>query len=377
MRRERRRPDLGVFLCVLCFIATIAEGANPVWSTTVQGESEIELKGSAPAQDGGLWLLVGLRERGRLAGLGQAFELRRVDSLGNENLREPLRLPSQARAIEPVIGVGATGPVVAWPAGDGIVNVQRLDAKTGKVLGTASITTPDADVFITGVAKVGGDLVVLGRTGVSGFMLRTDGSNAGPVSVISEGDTTVLVSGTGRRSEEVSVLGKTLHEDGVVETWIGTFSASGRRIVEGDFGEEARVVSRGNGGVVVAHDAKRDGGWDVWVKGFSANLEEQWRIQVVAGARRQPRFNLGSGSSGWILAVERDRRLAVTLGTDSGTHDAWRVVQPLNEKWERLWNVGIPEISGDRLIVPFTVVTLDDAGAQHQVVRVTAWRLGR
>ena len=357
-------------MCAALLITLGISGQDAaIWRVHLRGERDYVLKQSLPGSDGAVWLLVGSRPKGKLGDRKQEFELRRVDASGT--LSEPMAIPRMPDSVvDDPLCVALGGSVITVLTTRNGIDVSRFNEKTQSLQGHSSIVAPEPHVFVGAVFPLAsGELLIVGRSGTRPWMARIntkldvvwnqviDGLPKGFVEGgVANADGSFTLSG-------VQVVGRSTN------LWVASFDKDGKLKTQVALdGMRAHIVSDDNG-YVLLHD-ERDGGWDLWARGFSSELAQRWQRRIATGAKLPPSFALASGpESGWVASFGSERKPVLMVAR--GDEIAWTHTEPaLSETWERIWNVGTPIVIGDSVVFPYTVLTVDAGGEQRQMVTI-------
>lgn len=374
-RLMTRATMLALAIGLPCVVAAAA--LQRTTAASIRGDREYSLKNSAVAADGSVWLVAGVRPKGRLGGP----DIIQVHHIGSDS---SVKAPIDAAELipgasgKPVVGTSGNAVMLAAATGERDVTVVTIDPKTHRAMNRKSFTLPGFDAFVANVVALpSGSFLLLGRTGAQAWMLKLDAGLAPAWErVIEDVPATIALDAAAGADGSFAVAGAHATEAGESHVWIASFTKEGvvkKHAATG--GLQARIASDGRGGYVVLHDY-RDAAWDVWARGFSADLEERWSERVATGSKLAPSFEISEAQQGqWIIATEKERRPWVALG-DANGKIVWSHEEPSGSAvWESVWNVGAPAMSGATAVLSYTVLTVDEKREQRQEIRVV--RLSR
>jgi len=351
--------------------ATISLCAMAAPTEVVRGEREFEITEAIGTSPQNAWVVIASRRKGNFGGPEQTLELRKLDSKGT------LRT---APALQPALAEAQTGETVFALAGEAVVaaaakrnvvTLTRIDAARGNAARN-TIQTPGRNAHVSAIVPIqGADLLLLGRGGRYAWIARvgndlqaqwTKSIQEFPAAFTS--DAVVLPDGS-----FVACGGAIV--DGRKSVWAATFDANGAVKEQiATAGTDARIAIDPAGGYVLLHDAEEGGTYDVWLRGLSPTLAVRWSRRLSTGSKMNPSMELAKNAGDvWVAAFESEARVSIAAGR--GNDVTWtHTPSALSKTWEALWSIARPIVSGSTVILPYTVVTVDERGEQRQVGRV-------
>jgi len=378
--RNRMFRTLTTFT-LLCLAAVTAAAQperlqRPIWKAVVEADREHELLRSyeSPA---GTWMLAYAKPAGEYMSTEKTTELIGFDANGAELARidldtlfagkDVVRFHDLAVLADRTIAVFATNGGEELFAYIVDPNLNRI--VSGMRLGSTRRTHYISDV----VPAEDGRFLVVGRSNARGWMMKLDAKLAIRWDkTFDDEKMTVFHDASVRPDGSIAAVGGQLLPTGVTNIWVGEITTDGQVAARVMFpGREATIATEG-GRVAVSYDVKGAGGWDVFVRGYGPGLREEWITPLTSGLRLPREFRIAAGPGDtWVVAgATKEKKLGVTaLGT--GGAPLWNWTSPVeNDFWEMLWNVGDLQLRGPDVVVPYTLLTLDDADRQVQRIRL-------
>lgn len=373
--------DRLTIFAILCASLTAAAQPKmprqPLWNTTVLAEREHELRRSYGTGAGAVWMLVDAKPPGKINASEATTELIGLDANGEESARidldalfsgmDVIRFDDVAVLADGNVAVFATSAAEALFAYTIVPAQNRIESAVR--LGGPRRAHHVSDV----VPAEDGRFLVVGRADARGWLMKLDAKLAIRWDKTFEDEPlTVFHDAAVRPDGSIVAVGAQLLETGQTNLWVGELTAEGQVAARQVFAGREASIGVAPHGLAVVYDVKTDRGWDVFVRGYSDGLGEQWTTPVATNLRMPREYRIAAGLRGeWLVAGPKENRLWLgTYGANGALLHGWTAPME-NELWERLWNVGGLLLRGSDLIVPYTLLTLDDEKRQIQRIRVT------
>jgi hypothetical protein len=351
---------------------------KPVWRTTLGGERVHELQRSFVAADGTVWMLVGAKPAVGAPTTETETQLAAVDAGGREIARYNLdaSLPVKNIIRFDDVAVLASGNVAVFvTTGTGELYAVTLDPKSGRAISQMRLSTPGPDFFINNIiAAEDGRLLVTGRAGAFPWLMKLEKDLAIRwTTVLDDEPVTVVYDAEVAPDGTISAVGG-VWADARDQLWLALLTNEGQVVTRQTFdGHQARIARAANGSLAVIFDTPGTDGWDVQVHGFSPALAEEWSSTFRTGhSLPSATFDVAARpAGGWVVTTTRkDKQLVVTELRDDGSTASTYSQSLESPTFERLWNLGdIATINGD-VVVPYTLMTVDEQQHMRQLVRV-------
>jgi hypothetical protein len=352
---------------------------KPVWKTTLAGEREHELQRSFVTADGTAWLLVGAKPAVGAPTTQTTTDLAAIDNTGREIARYDLDTSLPVRDIVRFddVAVLKSGNIAVFVTTlEGELFAITLDAKSGRPVSQMRLRASNRDFNISDVVPAeDGRLLVVGRIGSAPWLMKLEADLAIRwTKVLEDEPVTVVYDAAVAPDGTISAIGGGF-ADGRFQLWLALLTNEAQVVTRQTFdGREARIARNTSGSLAVAYDVAGPDGWNVEVHGFSATLAEEWSATFRTNqALPSSTFDVAPrAAGGWIVtSARKDKQLVVNELRDDGSI-ATSYSQSLESPvFERLWNLGdIATING-AVVVPYTLMTVDEQQRMRQVVRVT------
>lgn len=355
--------------------STIPE--RPLWKASVVADKEHDLRRSFITPAGVTWMLAGVKGPGSFVGDDIAMELLGIDASGEELARVDLSelLSGRDVAVFEDVAALASGHVAVFASNAaGELFAYVIAPRENRVVSTMRLGAGRRTHHVADVVPAeDGRLLLIGRAEARGWMMKLEPTLAIRWDKILEDEAmTVMYDAVVRPDGSIVAVGGQLLPTGQTNLWLGSLTSEGqviaRRVLPG---RDAAVAVSATGGVAVVHDVKGAAGWDVYLRGYSAALAEEWTTPVASGLRIPPELEIAAGPRGeWLVAGPKNNHLWIGA-YGAGGAELWSYPVPMeNELWERLWNVGDMAFRGNELILPYTLLVLDEEKKQRQRIRV-------
>jgi hypothetical protein len=376
-----------IFFALLAtvIVVPIACGATPekplraLWRTAIADTGEYEVKHSFVAPDGTTWMLVNARVKGQFAGPDRQIEIRGVDKNGQQVAKVDV---SFSLAANKAVAVGEfydlvfdrNGAVVVFagnPSGD--LRALGFDPKSERLLFDRKLATLPGDFYIDRVVLADKAFFIVGRQANDGLVLKLgpDYSLIWKKNLTTEPVT--IVSDAAVDDDGSFVLaGTVLEKGGNLSLWRASFSPEGEILGrEIGPGGDGRLTTDGHGHYALVHHLRTDSGFQVWMRGFGADLKEKWSTKLADGLEMPPTFSVTRGSANWVAAVPTSKSSVTVFEVrDGGQIVSTYAPPPVSKTYERIWNVGSVSVINGDFIVPFTILAVEDKGEMRQSISV-------
>jgi hypothetical protein len=376
-----------IFFALLAAVIAvpIACGATPekplraLWRTAITDTSEYEVKHSFIAPDGTTWMLVNSRVKGKFAGPDRMVEIRGVDKNGQQVAKVDVLFALAATPAAPLgefydLALDRSGALVVFagnPKGD--LRALGFDPKTERMLFDRKLVALPGDFYIDRVISTDKAFFIVGRQANDGLVLKLGPDysliwkknlTTEPVTIVSDAavddDGSFILAGT------------VLEKGGNQSLWRASFTPEGEILGrEIGPGADGLLATDGHGHYAVVDHLRTSSGYEVWMRGFGADLKEKWSTKLADRLEMPPTFSVTRGSTNWIAALPTSKSsVAVFEVRDGGQIVATYSPPPVSATYERIWNVGSVSVVGGDFIVPFTIMSVGEKGEMRQSISV-------
>ncbi len=372
-------------LLAVVIVVPVACGATPekplraLWRTAIADASEYEVKHSFIDSDGTVWMLVNARSKGQFAGPERQTELRAVDKNGREVAKVDVSFALSVNKAAPVgdfygIAIDRNGAVVLFggkPEGD--LRAIGFDPRSERLLFDRKLTPMTADSYVDRVVAVDKVFFILGRQSNDGMVLKIGPDFSLIWKKVLQQEPVTLVTDIAVDDDGSFVLaGTVLEKGGNFNVWRASFTPEGeilgREIIAGNNG---RLATDGHGHYALLHEARSGTVWEVWIRGFGADLKEKWNAKLAGGLDVPPTYSVARGNTNWVAAAPTGKgTITVFEVRDGGQIVSAYAPPPVSKTYERIWNVGSVSVVGGDFVVPFTIVSVGDKGEMRQSVNI-------
>ena len=361
----------------------IGQPRAELWQKAIQGPGEYEIKQVTVTPGGVTWLLVRSYPKGRLDAL-PTQELRWFDASGEEGSAIPLEALFAGQNVE----MRATEPVIV--AGDGdalflfaisrtsqVIGV-RVDDKKGHAVARA-LSAAARDRYIGGaVVADKGTILLVGHVEGREWRLKVNSSLERVWEKEEQQNgarTTVFVGAAVQVDGRFAVVGARLPISGPASSFVAICTGDGQVVRRREFSGGVARVARDSLGYVVVHSVRGEVGWDVWIRAFTADLNERWTYRIAVGLVTPFTFEIGAGPAGdWVVTGEQGRQFLVLFGGIEGP-GATYIVPPVNTFWQRIWSVCPPARTREGVMVAGTLRVVDADGKPLQIGQLMKLKL--
>jgi hypothetical protein len=367
-------------LALLCF-AAISVAAQPerlqrpIWKADVETHREQELVRSYETA-GGTWMLVNSRPAGEYMSREVITELLGVNGNGEELARIDLDTLFAGKDVvrfhDLVVLADRRIAIFATNAGEELF-AYIVDPNLNKIVSGNRLGSAPRALYISDVVPAEeGRFLVVGRSNDRGWMMKLDAQLAIRWDKTFDAEKMTIVHDAAVRPDgSIAAVGVQLLETGVTNLWVGEITSEGQVAERVQFaGREATIAVNG-GRVAVVYDVKGQTGWDVFVRAYAPGLQEEWITPLAAGLRLPRIFRIAAAPADtWVVAGAKEKTLGLTAFGPGGA-TLWSWSAPVeNDVFQMLWNVGDLQLRGSDVIVPYTLLTLDENERQVQRIRL-------
>ena len=326
-----------------------------------------------------LWTVVGIRERGQLAG-PQQYHLWRIDSQGKK-LRDidlttaPPLNRSQTTEIRTyglvALNNGKLGFLVG--AGGGTVFFS-IDAATGEAISSRPVEGLPSGSFIAKVLQdTDGGIMLVGRSDNRGMLAKLKDSGELQASAfITDPDLTVLTDGISLPDHTFILLGEHLDDSNKTTTWLARVTDKGEVLAKTKFAGQGGAISCSSAnrcGIVYAVPGTND--WKILVRAIDDSLATVWETEVQSGLKINSQWRLLATNNGTLLVAGGNAKHRLWVGSLSreGTLISSRIFEEPSAQWQRLWNFDLLPVQQE-IVIPLTQLIVGKELDQRQVFKV-------
>lgn len=363
--------------------APMAASETFQWLSEVTFQSndyEFEYKSSALRQKD-LWVVVGLRNRGQLSG-PQQYQIWKVDSQGKRlaqidlNTIAPVGRSQEKHVRVYDIAILKNGNVsVLTETGGNQTSFLVFDGVNARLVTNRLIESPLSNTFISKIfAADDGDLVVLGRSGSHGLMLklRSSGEIAARA-IIGNEKLTVLTDGFEMADHTFALLGEHLDDTGQTSIWVGRVTFKGEVLYKNTFaGRDGTIAYDGDTrAYMVVYGAVGTNAGNVSLQTFTDNLSPVGHFSLLSGIKMSQRFRVvlaGNGSI-FVVGVNAKNRLWMARISEDGEIISSSTYEEPSAQWQRLWNYDLLSTSTE-LLIPSTELLVGSENELRQVLKI-------
>lgn len=365
---------------LLCLAAVTAAAQpeklqRPTWKADVETRREHELLRSYPST-GGTWMLASSKPEGEYTSSESITELLGYNAAGEELARIDLDTLFAGKDVVRFhdLAVLADRKVAIFATNGGEeLFAYIVDPNLNKIISGMRLGASRRALYISDVVPAeDGRFLVVGRANARGWMMKLDAQLAIRWDkTFDDEKMTVFHDAAVRPDGSIAAVGVQLLETGQTNLWVGEITTDGQVAERVHFPGREATIATDNGRVAVVYDVKGKAGWDVFVRGYAPGLQEEWVTPLAAGQRLPRVFRIAAApGETWVVAGAKEKTLGLTA-VGAGGAPLWSWTSPLeNDFWEMLWNVGDLQLRGQDVVVPYTLLTLDDADRQVQRIRL-------
>lgn len=361
-------------LCVVALGAT-AQSPRPIWKAVVEADREQELLRSFESSNG-TWMLATAKPLGQYTSTDTSTELLGFDANGQELARIGLDAlfagKDVVRFYDLAVLADGNVAVFATNAGDELF-AYTINPALNRIVSAMRLGAARRTHFISDVVPAeDGRFLIVGRSNARGWMMKLDAKLAIRWDKTFDDEVmTVFHDAAVRPDGSIVAVGAQLLESGQTNLWVGEITTEGQVAARRLFpGREANIATA-DGSVALVYDVKGATGWDVFVRGYADGLKEVWTTQIATNVQIPSENRIAAGPNGeWVVGGPKVKRPAVSVLSAAGV-PLWSWIAPMeNETWEMFWNVGDLQMRGSDVVVPYTLLTLDEAKRQIQRIRI-------
>ena len=352
-------------------------GPPPTWRSILKSSSEELECFDAAESNGGLWLLIGSRDKGHLGGsqryrltelnaLGERARDYNLDSLavegaGSQRLNRVYGMTTLSNGQLALVGeVGPGQPVL------GLVDSRKI-AHLSLLKGEGA-----TDFFFTRVLSSHDHLIAIGRLGTQAALVEIEPTVSTFKTIrVADQQVTLLYDAAHLSDNIWALAGGHLDASGTAQVWVGKIDNDGKTLSSSSFvGRTAQLLTT-EAGLTIAYGVVKADRRALFIVKYNDDLKELGTFELPIGLGRSLNFDVARAEGKTFLFASSDQKEfpIVSRVSELGQVLWFQDQRTLAVPMPSVWRAKITPLSEGWLVI-FTVLEVDEGGEQREFVRV-------